>query len=68
LQLEAARIHRADTIPIRAFDGLAIEQAAAAIDRRTALTVSISDGEVRLLAGDHSFVLAMTEYRLARQN
>ena len=44
-----------------------VTAAAAAIDRRTALTVSISDGEVRLLAGDHSFVLAVTEHRLAPQ-
>jgi len=63
-QLSGERIHRADAIPIRAFEPALVKAAAAAIDRRASLTVSVSDGEVDLLVGDLPFHLAITEHRL----
>src|SRR5215204_1313359 len=45
-QLEGHKIHRADGIPIRAFDRTAVEAVAALIDRRTSMAMSVSGGEI----------------------
>lgn len=63
-QLTGTRIHRAEAIPVRAFDQAMIKDAAAAVDRRASLTISVSDGEVDLLVGDLPFHLVITEHRL----
>jgi uncharacterized protein YaeQ len=63
-QLSGAKIHRAGDIPIRAFDRPAIEEAAALIERRASLAVSISGGEVSVAVGERLVTVAMTEHRL----
>ena len=63
-QLEGAAIHRAADIPIRAFDRIALEEAAELIDRRSSLALTISGGELHLSTGDRTIVIAMTEHRL----
>jgi uncharacterized protein YaeQ len=64
-QLAGERIHRAADIPIRAFERLDIDAVVECIDRRTSLSLSITDGELYLSIGDRSFTLAITEHRLS---
>jgi uncharacterized protein YaeQ len=64
-QLAGERIHRAADIPIRAFERLDIDAVVECIDRRTSLSLSITDGELYLSIGDRSFTLPITEHRLS---
>jgi uncharacterized protein YaeQ len=63
-QLEGARIFRAASIPIRAFDRTAIEHVADRLDRRTSFALTVSGGELHLSLGHETVVIGMTEYRL----
>jgi uncharacterized protein YaeQ len=63
-QLAGEKIHRADTIPIRAFDRDAIEQIAMTIDRRTRMALSITHGELFLTIGDRTTTVVMHEHRI----
>jgi uncharacterized protein YaeQ len=63
-QLAGERIHRAAEIPIRAFDRGVIDEVAAALDRRTSLSLSVSAGDLYISIGDRSFTLPVTEHRL----
>ena len=63
-QLAGARIHRADEIPIRAFDRGEVEALGALLDRRVSLAISVSGGHLFVSLGDQTVTLAMTEYRL----
>lgn len=45
-QLEGQGVHRAADVPVYAFDRAAIEALAASLDRRTALTLNVMDGEL----------------------
>ncbi len=63
--LAGARIHRADEIPIRAFDRAAVEHLAAQLDRRTSLAISVSDADLFVSMGQQNFTLTMTEHRVA---
>jgi uncharacterized protein YaeQ len=65
-QLDGARIHRADAIPIRAFDRSAIDTIAERLDRRSSFALSVSGGELHLSLGDQTFAIPMTEYRIAQ--
>ena len=58
-----ARLHRAAEIPIVALDPATVEEAAAALERRAALVVSVIDREVHLHVGDRAFILPLTEHR-----
>src|SRR5688500_7664088 len=64
-QLHGERIHRSADIPIRAFDRATLEQIAAAIDRRTSMSISVSGGELLLAIGSQTFTLPMVEHRIA---
>jgi uncharacterized protein YaeQ len=63
-QMRGARIHRADAIPIVAFDPVTMEQAAAGLERRAALTVSVMDGQLFLAIGETQWTLALQTHRL----
>ena len=63
-QLSGEKIHRAGDIPIRAFDRGTIAEIAAAIDRRTSLSMSVTHGEVYLVLGDRTFTLPIVEHRV----
>lgn len=63
-QLDGVRIHRGDEIPIRAFQRAAIDAAAALVERRTSMAVSVTDGEVMLAIGSHTQTLVCEEHRL----
>jgi uncharacterized protein YaeQ len=63
-QLAGERIHRAGDIPIRAFSRAAVEAIAARLDRRTAMSVSVSGGEVYLSLGAETYTLPIEEHRI----
>ena len=63
-QLSGEKIHRADDIPIRAFDRAAIEEVTALIDRRSSFALSISGNELHLSLGDRTIAIPMTEHRI----
>jgi uncharacterized protein YaeQ len=62
-QLEGEKIHRADEIAIRSFDRARIEEIAGLLDRRTALAVSVTHGELYLTIGTRTITLPVTEHR-----
>jgi uncharacterized protein YaeQ len=64
-QVEGARIHRAEAIVVVALDPAAIEAAAATLERRSALTVSVVDGQLFLAVGDAQWTLPLVRRRLA---
>lgn len=63
-QLAGKRIHRASDIPIYAFDRGLIDEASQILDRRTALDLSVTGGELYLSLGDRSFTSAVTEHHI----
>jgi uncharacterized protein YaeQ len=65
-QLEGAKIHRADEIPIRAFDRTVVESIAERLDRRSSFALSVSGGSLHLSLGDETIEIPMTEHRLTR--
>lgn len=62
--LAGAKIHRADEIPIRAFDRAAIENLASQIDRRASLAISVSGADLFVSMGQQNFTLTMNEHRV----
>ena len=64
-QLSGEKIHRAENIPIRAFDRTRIAEIAALIDRRASLAISVTHGEIYLTIGQHTFTLPIVEHRIA---
>ncbi|MGD9905883.1 MAG: YaeQ family protein [Vicinamibacterales bacterium] len=64
-QMHGARIHRAEAIPVVAFDPAVVEAAAARLERRAALTVSVMDGQLFLAIGDAQWTVALGCHRLA---
>jgi len=64
-QVRGARVHRAEAIPIVAFDPAIIEAAAAGLERRSALTVSVLDGQLFLAIGAAQWTLPLVAQRLA---
>jgi uncharacterized protein YaeQ len=63
-QVQGARIHRAGDIRVVAFDPPAIEAAAAALERRSALTLSVVDAQLFLGVGDRQWILPLAVYPL----
>ena len=63
-QLAGEKIHRADAIPIRAFDRNAIEEIAASLDRRTTAALSVTHGELFLTIGERTYTVPMTEHHI----
>lgn len=63
--LDGQRIHRAEDIPIRAFDRTLVEEIAAHLDRRISMSISVTGGELFLVLGDQSWTLPVVEHRLS---
>jgi uncharacterized protein YaeQ len=64
-QLEGEKVHRSNEIPIYVLDGKFVEDAAASLDRRAELSISINDRELWLGNGTREFSTAIVEHRLA---
>lgn len=58
-QLDGQGVHRAADVPVYAFERPAIDALAAALDRRTAWTVNVMDGELYLDGPAGSFTLPL---------
>jgi uncharacterized protein YaeQ len=67
-QLAGRRIHRAAEIPIYALDRALIDGAVPLLDRRTAMSVAVSGGEIYLSLGDRSLSGPVTEHRIDTTN
>jgi uncharacterized protein YaeQ len=63
-QLSDEKIHRANEIPIYAFDRAFIGQAADGLDRRATLSISITERELFLDIDGRTFQTTVTAYRL----
>jgi uncharacterized protein YaeQ len=63
-QLAGRRIHRAAEIPIYAVDRKLIDGAAALLERRSALDLSVTGGQLYLTLAGQSFSGAVTEHRI----
>jgi uncharacterized protein YaeQ len=64
-QVAGARIHRAEAIPVVALDPATIEAAVAHLERRTALVVSVMDGQLFLTIGDAQWTIPLVVHRLS---
>lgn len=63
--LSGKRIHRAETIPLYSFDRAFIDEAAAAIGRRTTANISVTERELYLDLDGTTFSTPIEEHRLA---
>ena len=66
-QLEGRKIHRAEEIPIYTFGRGFVEEVAEKLDRRLAMSLSVTEGHVYLDINGHSFTTVIGEHRLARR-
>jgi Uncharacterized protein conserved in bacteria len=60
----AAKIHKAETIPVYSIDRGFIDDIAAALERRSELSMSITDRELYLTLGDRSFTTTIVQHRI----
>ncbi|MEZ4638777.1 MAG: YaeQ family protein [Caldilineaceae bacterium] len=63
-QLAGKKIHRAEDVVIYALDRRFVEQLAARIDRRTALTVMRTAGELLVTVGDQTLSTSLAEHHI----
>ena len=63
-QFEGEKIHRAAEIPIRTFDRHIIDELAAILDRRTSMSISVTQGELYISVADRSITLPIVEHRI----
>ncbi|MEP7117908.1 MAG: YaeQ family protein [Acidobacteriota bacterium] len=63
-QFDGQRIHRAAEIPIYELDRTVVEACAAALDRRSALTLNVMDGQLYLEMGSQSLSLPLVAHTL----
>jgi uncharacterized protein YaeQ len=63
-QVRGERIHRAGAIAVIAFDPPTITAAAACLERRAAVTLSVMDGQLYLGIGDADWTLPLTGHAL----
>lgn len=62
--MQGARVHRAEDITVLALDPTTIEDAAARLERRTALTIPLVDGQLFLSVGEAEWTVPLTVRRL----
>jgi uncharacterized protein YaeQ len=64
-QLAGKRIHRAEAIPIYAFDRRFVAELAGLIERRTAIGLSVTERQLYVELGGRSLAGAIAEHRIA---
>ena len=63
-QLDGKKIHRAAEIPIYAFERKFIDEVASRFERRTAMSLSVTERHLYLTMGEASLTTVLTEHRL----
>ncbi len=63
-ELAGRKIHRADEIPIYAFEPSFVSEVAEAVDRRVDVALSITERELYLDIGGRTFTTAVVEHRI----
>lgn len=63
-QFEGQKIHRSAEIPIRMFDRKIIEELAAILDRRTSMSISVTQGELYISVAERNFTLPIVVHRI----
>ena len=63
-QYAGKSIHRAASIPIYALDRRFVEALAAQLDRRAALTISVTEGVLYIDSGGQSWSTSIVEHRI----
>lgn len=63
-ELAGKKIHRGSEIPIYAFEPSFVSEVAAAIDRRVAVSLSITERELYLGVGERDFTTTVVEHHL----
>jgi uncharacterized protein YaeQ len=63
-QLAGKRIHRAEEIPIFALDARFMAALVAAVERRTSMALSITEGQLYVEVGGQSIATTLAEHRL----
>jgi uncharacterized protein YaeQ len=61
--LQSAKVYRLEDIPLYAFDARFIEQLASLIDRRTKLSISITERELYANVNGHTLHTSISEHR-----
>jgi uncharacterized protein YaeQ len=64
-QLVAKKIHRASEIPIYSFDAKFVDEFASLIDRRTNISLSITERQLYVDIGGQTFNTTIVEHRIA---
>ena len=63
-QLDGGRVHRADDVPVFTFDGGFIEHLAEHIERRTSLSLSITERQIFANVGPHTLTTIIETHRI----
>jgi uncharacterized protein YaeQ len=63
-QLAGKRIYRAEEIPIYALDRRFVEELGRLVDRRTSLSVTVTEGQLYVAAGDRTLHTAVDTHRI----
>ena len=63
-QLDDGRVHRAEDVPVYTFDGGFIEQLAQHVERRTSLSLSITERQIFANVGPHTLTTTIEAHRI----
>lgn len=63
-QLSGQKIHRAEQIPIYAIDRQFVDELAALIERRTSMTIMVTERQLYVTVGQRSLTSALVEHRI----
>lgn len=63
-QYAGQKIHRAEDIPLYAFDRGFIDDVATSVERRTSLSLSVTERELYVHVGDRTFQSPVVEHRI----
>ena len=63
-QLDDGRVHRAEDVPVYTFDGGFIDRLAQHIERRTSLSLSITERQIFANVGPHTLTTSIETHRI----
>ena len=66
-QLSGQKIHRAEQIPIYSLDRRMVEELAGVIDRRTSMTITVTERQLYVTVGERTLICALTEHRIGER-